>query len=102
MKLRFYTQATASLPGCDYNCWNSIAVMFELRCSEFELFCSVICRSNHLVRDQTSCALWCSTEHESWIQREACQPVDPACGLPRIANQQSEHMPRRSAKAKDA
>src|ERR1039458_6391510 len=23
-----------------WNCWNSIAVMFELRCSEFELFCS--------------------------------------------------------------
>src|ERR1035438_2776508 len=24
----------------DWNCWNSVAVMFELRCSEFELGCS--------------------------------------------------------------
>src|SRR5664280_2890473 len=23
-----------------WNCWNSLAVMFELRCSKFELFCS--------------------------------------------------------------
>src|ERR1039457_5513797 len=23
-----------------WNCWNSVAVMFELRCSEFELGCS--------------------------------------------------------------
>jgi hypothetical protein len=29
-----------SVPHTVCNCWNSISVMFDLRCSEFELFCS--------------------------------------------------------------
>src|ERR1035438_7839526 len=34
-----------------WNCWNSIAVMFELRCSKFEFDCSESV-GNRLVRDQ--------------------------------------------------
>src|ERR1035437_468235 len=45
---------------------------------------------SHLVRDQTSCAPWCTTEHEDWVQREAGQPVGPVHGLSQIANQQSK------------
>src|ERR1035441_11124068 len=33
------------------NCWNSVAVMFDLRCSDFEFGCSESV-GNHLVRDQ--------------------------------------------------
>jgi hypothetical protein len=45
--LRFYTQHVRVSVGRFWNCWNSIAVMFELRCSKFELFCS---ESRDLVR----------------------------------------------------
>jgi hypothetical protein len=38
--VRFYTlYQRCSGPGI-WNCWNWIAVMFELRCSELRLFCS--------------------------------------------------------------
>ena len=68
--------------------------MFELRCSEFELFCSESTgKPPGSVPD-----LMRTTEHENRIQREAGQPVGPVCSLPRIANQQSEHMLLRSAK----
>src|SRR5271165_6195332 len=40
MKVRFYTVEGRGLVRSYWNCWNSAAVMFELRCSEFELFCS--------------------------------------------------------------
>jgi len=40
IRVRLYTPALAPPPACDWNCWISIAVMFELRCSKFELFCS--------------------------------------------------------------
>src|SRR5450756_937383 len=37
---RFYTEAGPYPVWSKWNCSNSTAVMFELRCSEFELFCS--------------------------------------------------------------
>src|ERR1039458_7166703 len=55
-----------------WNCGNSIAVMFELRCSEFELGCSE--SAGQPPTYQTSCAPWRPTEHENWIQREKGHP----------------------------
>src|ERR1019366_8110175 len=40
IRLRFYTLQPRLPAALLCNCWNSIAVMFELRCSEFELGCS--------------------------------------------------------------
>src|ERR1019366_6995512 len=40
IRLRFYTLKPRLPAARRCNCWNSIAVMFELRCSKFELFCS--------------------------------------------------------------
>ena len=39
-RVRFYTLPTHLSALSVWNCWNSIAVMFELGCSEFELRCS--------------------------------------------------------------
>src|ERR1019366_5511986 len=43
-------ESPKSPPNC--NCWNSVAVLFELRCSDFELGCSESAGHEHLVRDQ--------------------------------------------------
>src|ERR1019366_7652936 len=40
IRLRFYTLKPRLPAARRWNCWKSIAVMFELPCSELELFCS--------------------------------------------------------------
>jgi len=40
IRVRLYTADELRRPSAVWNCRNSLAVMFELRCSEFGLFCS--------------------------------------------------------------
>ena len=78
-----------SPPHSLWNCWNSLAVMFELRCSKFELHCSESAgKPAGLGPDLMRTA----AHHRAcnWIQREAGHPVGPVRGLPQIANQQTE------------
>src|ERR1035441_5686537 len=55
-----------------WNCRNSIAVMFDLRCSKFELFCSELAGQpvNHLVREPYFKSFRCAKSSISHAQRE--------------------------------